>query len=183
MIELLNQEVIVTEANSIVYQILPRNHDYVTKGSTIYVKSTEPVINPSYVPIFMEESAAASVLTGMNALVTPAPYKQSQVGGIMATVSSIDKIPSNKDDLEARLGLYTISSQAVSKVSSPVLAILKLEKDPTDKRKNSGGYKWSSKSELPYQIHPTAPLEVKISTLSKSPISFILPSFAETTQD
>ena len=59
---------------------------------------------------------------------------------------------------------------------APGLVVLKLLKSDNDSQQNSGGYRWSTTSSLPFEPRAGTKVDVDITTRYVSPISMVLPT-------
>ena len=127
-------------------------------------------------PLFLSSKEMAQVFPGMPALATPSGYKRSEVGGIRAEVVSMAKIPSSLNDVTARIGVRSLAQVIIQREPAPTLAVLKLKRAPAEGSRNSGGYQWSSRGDLPFPPTPGDRLDVEITTRKVAPIELMLPA-------
>ena len=111
-----------------------------------------------------------------SALATPSGYKRSEVGGIKGTVVSMAKLPSGVEEVASRIGVKSLAQSITAREPSPTLAILSLERARSATDKNTGGYRWTSNSALPFPPTPGDRLNVEITTRRVAPISLVLPA-------
>jgi hypothetical protein len=131
---------------------------------------------PAMVPVFLTSNEMAQVFPGMKVLATPSGYKRSEVGGIRGEVVSMGKLPSGIDQITARIGVKAMAQVIVNREPSPTLAVVALQRSDNSGTLNSGGYVWSSNSELPFPPTPGDQLNVEITTRRVAPISLVLPA-------
>ena len=121
----------------------------------------------------------AQVQPGMTALATPAGYKRAEVGGIRAKVVFKARLPSGLETVTNRVGVRSLAQQIVTQEPSPTLVFLALERADEPPVANSGGYRWSSHSALPFPPTPGERLDVEITTRQVRPIELVLPSLKQ----
>ncbi len=156
--------------------IIPNEGEEVAKGTVLIELSQGEIREPLNVPIFLSSKEMAQVFPGMKVLATPSGYKRSEVGGIKGKIVSMEKLPSGKEAVTARLGVKSLAESIMAKEPSPTLAVVELDRNTKNRAKNSGGYVWSSNSELPFPPTPGARLDVEITTREVQPISLVLPA-------
>jgi hypothetical protein len=59
---------------------------------------------------------------------------------------------------------------------APTLAVLKLKHAKAKDARNTGGYEWTSRGDLPFPPTPGDRLEVEITTRKVAPIELVLPA-------
>ena len=101
---------------------------------------------------------------------------RDRYGGIKGQVASVAPVPSTVDGMEARVGVKSIASSIETSMVAPTLVILKLEKSNSQKVLNSGGYQWSTSTDLPFKPREGSKINVEITTRYVSPISLVLPA-------
>ena len=148
----------------------------VSRGQGLLKLSDKPLNDTTLVPVFLGSNEMAQVRPGMLALVTPAGYKRAEVGGIRARVVFKARLPGNLETVTARIGVPSLAQQIVAQEPSPTLLLLNLERAKGKAAANSGGYLWSSRSDLPFAPTPGERLDVEITTRRVRPIELVLPS-------
>ena len=148
----------------------------VSRGQGLLKLSDKPLNDTTLVPVFLGSNEMAQVRPGMLALVTPAGYKRAEVGGIRARVVFKARLPGNLETVTARIGVPSLAQQIVAQEPSPTLLLLNLERAKGEAAANSGGYLWSSRSDLPFAPTPGERLDVEITTRRVRPIDLVLPS-------
>ena len=174
--DVVDYELIFAEESLYLYQVIPNNSKEVTAGEIVLKVSPDLVKSPSLVPVFVDNTDKGSVTAGMSALVTPVGFNRTEYGGIKAQVASVAPIPSTVDGMEARVGVKSIARSIEARMVAPTLVILKLEKSTNQKVINSGGYQWSTSTDLPFQPREGSKINVEITTRYVSPISLVLPA-------
>ena len=162
---LVQQQLIFAPRDLYIDQVLFQNGEAVSRGQELLKHSHQPLIDPSLVPVFLGTKEMAQVRPGMKALVTPAGYKRAEVGGIRGLVVFKD-----------RIGVRSLAEQIVAQEPSPVLVHVKLQRAQGKAVPNSGGYLWSSGSDLPFAPTPGERLDVEFTTRLVRPIDLVLPS-------
>ena len=148
----------------------------VSRGQGLLMLSDKPLNDTTLVPVFLGSNEMAQVRPGMLALVTPAGYKRAEVGGIRARVVFKARLPGNLETVTASIGVPSLAQQIVAQEPSPTLLLLNLERVKGKAAANSGGYLWSSRSDLPFAPTPGERLDVEITTRRVRPIELVLPS-------
>ena len=174
--KLINNQLIFASRNVYLSNLYPNNGESIKSGDVVMQLSNEPLEQPVMVPVFLSSNEMAQVFPGMKALATPSGYKRSEVGGIRGTVISMGKLPSGLSEVEARVGVSSMAQTIIDKEPSPTLAVLALERSGSSRSLNSGGYRWSSRSNLPFPPTPGDRLSVEITTRRVAPISLVLPT-------
>ena len=113
----------------------------------------------------------------MQALATPVGFNRATYGGIRSEVATVAKIPSTYEDINARVGIRSLSEQIDQRTVAPGLVVLKLLKSDKKTQRNTGGYKWSTTSNLPFEPRAGSKVDVDITTRRVSPISMVIPTF------
>jgi hypothetical protein len=160
-------------------QVNAQNGEGVGRGQELLKLSKQSLSSASLVPVFLGSNETAQVRPGMTALATPAGYKRAEVGGIRARVVFKARLPGNLDSVTARVGVSSLAQQIVAQEPSPTLVILALERAKGSAGANSGGYRWSSRSDLPFPPVPGERLDVEITTRRVHPIDLVLPSLKQ----
>lgn len=173
---LVQQQLIFAPRDLYIDQVLFQNGEAVSRGQELLKHSHQPLIDPSLVPVFLGTKEMAQVRPGMKALVTPAGYKRAEVGGIRGLVVFKDRIPGNVETVTDLIGVRSLAEQIVAQEPSPVLAHVKLQRAQGKAVPNSGGYLWSSGSDLPFAPTPGERLDVEFTTRLVRPIDLVLPS-------
>jgi hypothetical protein len=112
----------------------------------------------------------------MAALATPAGYKRAEVGGIRGRVVFRALLPGNLDMVT---GMSSVAQQIAAREPSPTLVVLALERASAGMGANSGGYRWSSRSDLPFPPIPGERLDVEITTREVRPIELVVPALRQ----
>lgn len=173
---LINQEMIFTEHEVYLSQVIPNDGESVNQGQVVLELSNDNLDDPVLVPLFLSSREMAQVFPGMPALATPSGYKRSEVGGIRAEVVSMAKIPSGLEDVTARVGVRSLAQSILQRVQAPTLAVMALKRTAGPGSANSGGYVWSSRGDLPFPPTPGDRLDVEITTRTVPPIALVLPA-------
>ena len=174
--DVVDDELIFAEESLYLYQVIPNDSEEVTAGEIVLKVSPDLVKSPSLVPVFVDNTDKGSVSAGMSALVTPVGFNRTEYGGIKGQVASVAPVPSTVDGMEARVGVKSIASSIETSMVAPTLVILKLEKSNSQKVLNSGGYQWSTSTDLPFKPREGSKINVEITTRYVSPISLVLPA-------
>ena len=174
--DVVNDELIFADESLYLYQVIPSNSEDVTSGEIVLKVSPDLVKSPSLVPVFVDNKDKGSVTAGMSALVTPVGFNRTEYGGIKGQVASVALVPSTVDGIEARLGVKSIARSIEASMVAPTLVILKLEKSNSQEVINSGGYQWSTSTDLPFKPREGSKINVEITTRYVSPISLVLPT-------
>ena len=174
--DVVDDEMIFAEDPLYLYQVIPNSSEEVTTGEIVLKVSSDLVKSPSLVPVFVDNTDKGSVSAGMSALVTPIGFNRTEYGGIKGQVASVAPVPSTVDGMEARVGVKSIASSIETSMVAPTLVILKLEKSNSQKVINSGGYQWSTSTDLPFKPREGSKINVEITTRYVSPISLVLPA-------
>ncbi|CAE21154.1 conserved hypothetical protein [Prochlorococcus marinus str. MIT 9313] len=174
---LINQQMIFASDDVYLTQVIPNNGESVIQGQVVLQLSDDSLNSPILVPVFLGSREMAQVFPGMDALATPEGYKRSEVGGIRGRVVSMAQVPSGLEDVHARVGLKSLAQVITNREPSPTLAVLALERSGETSPLNSGGYRWSSRGDLPFPPTPGDRLSVQITTRYVAPIEMVLPSF------
>ena len=173
---LVQQQLIFAPRELYIDQVLIQNGEEVSRGQELLKHSHQPLIDPTLVPVFLSTKEMAQVRPGMKALVTPAGYKRGKVGGIRGQVMFKDRLPGNVETVADLIGVRSLAQQIVAQEPSPVLVQVKLERSQGKAVTNSGGYLWSSGSDLPFAPTPGERLDVEFTTQLVRPIDLVLPS-------
>ena len=173
--DVVDDELIFAEEPLYLYQVIPNNSEEVTSGEIVLKVSPNLVNSPSLVPVFVDNTDKGSVSAGMSALVTPVGFNRTEYGGIKGQVASIAPVPSTVDGIEARVGVESIARSIEARMVVPTLVILKLKKSNSQAVINSGGYQWSTSTDLPFKPREGSTINVEITTRYVSPISLVLP--------
>ena len=174
--DVVDDELIFAEEPLYLYQVIPNNAEEVTAGEIVLKVSPDLLESPSLVPVFVDNTDKGSVSAGMSALVTPVGFNRTEYGGIQGQVASVAPVPSTVDGMEARVGVKSIARSIEARMVAPTLVILKLEKSNSNEVINSGGYQWSTTTDLPFKPREGAKINVEITTRYVSPLSLVLPS-------
>lgn len=174
--DVVDDELIFAEEPLYLYQVIPNNAEEVTAGEIVLKVSPDLVKSPSLVPVFVDNADKSSVAAGMPALVTPVGFNRTEYGGIKGQVASVAPVPSTIDGMEARVGVKSIATSIETSMVAPTLVILKLEKSNSQGVINSGGYRWSTSTDLPFKPREGSKINVEITTRYVSPLSLVLPA-------
>lgn len=174
--DVVDGELIFAEEPLYLYQVIPNDSEEVSAGEIVLKVSPDLVKSPSLVPVFVDNTDKGSVSAGMSALVTPVGFNRTEYGGIKGEVASVAPVPSTVDGMEARVGVTSIARSIEARMVAPTLVILKLEKSNGQDVVNSGGYQWSTSTDLPFQPREGSKINVEITTRYVSPISLVLPT-------
>tara|TARA_Y100000991_G_scaffold194540_1_gene163244 strand:- start:1309 stop:2673 length:1365 start_codon:yes stop_codon:yes gene_type:complete len=174
--EVIDQQFVFAVKNIYLYQVIPSDGSDVASGEPIIKTSEKLVRSPSFIPVFVGNTDKSSVTPGMRALVTPVGFNRAEFGGIRSEVAAVAKIPSTFEDINARIGIRSLSEEINNKTVAPGLVVLKLLKSDNDSQQNSGGYRWSTTSSLPFEPRAGTKVDVDITTRYVSPISMVLPT-------
>jgi hypothetical protein len=115
----------------------------------------------------------------MAALATPAGYKRAEVGGIRGRVVFKARLPGDLDMVIARTGVTSVAKLITEREPSPTLVVVALERAQAGMGANSGGYRWTSRSDLPFAPTPGERLDVEITTREVRPIELVLPALRQ----
>lgn len=160
-------------------QVLIENGEVVSRGQELLRFGSQALGDTTLVPVFLGSNEMAQVQPGMTALATPAGYKRAEVGGIRAKVVFKARLPSGLETVTNRVGVRSLAQQIVAQEPSPTLVFLALERADGPPVANSGGYRWSSRSALPFPPTPGERLDVEITTRQVRPIELVLPSLKQ----
>lgn len=174
--DVVDDELIFAEETLYLYQVIPNDSEEVTAGAIVLKVSPDLVKSPTLVSVFVDNTDKGSVSAGMSALVTPVGFNRTEYGGIKGQVASVAPLPSTIDGMEARLGVKSIARSIEARMVAPTLVILKLEKSNSKEVINSGGYQWSTSTDLPFKPREGSKINVEITTRYVSPLSLVLPS-------
>ena len=174
--KLINEELLFATRDVYLSQVIPNNGESVTQGQVLLELSDDDLTDPVVVPLFLSSKEMAQVFPGMQALATPSGYKRSEVGGIQAEVVSMGKLPSSREDVQARVGVRSLADVIMQKEPAPTLAVLALKRAKSSTGRNTGGYLWSSRGDLPYPPTPGDRLDVEVTTRRVAPIELVLPA-------
>jgi hypothetical protein len=174
--KLINQELLFASRDVYLSQVIPNDGESVTQGQVLLELSDDDLTDPVVVPLFLSSKEMAQVFPGMRALATPSGYKRSEVGGIQAEVVSMGKLPSIREDVQARVGVRSLADLIMQKEPAPTLAVLALKRAKSSTGRNTGGYLWSSRGDLPYPPTPGDRLDVEVTTRRVAPIELVLPA-------
>ena len=157
-------------------QVIPNDGETVSKGQTVLKLSDEPLNSPVDVPVFLSSREMAEVFPGMPVLATPSGYRRSEVGGIRGRVVSMAQLPSGMEDVSARVGVRSLAEVILQREPAPTLAVIALEQDPMGNVGNRGGYRWSTRTDLPFPPSVADRLEVEVTTRQVRPIELVMPA-------
>lgn len=156
------------------------NFSIVKSGDEILSFTRKSPELPNVVPVFLDSSASQQTKVGNKVLVTPNGISRAEYGGIKGTVIEVFKLPVQGSGLVGILGSNSLASLITKSVPVPVLVQIKLEQNL--KRDCIGTesyncYIWSSNQKPPYPVRMGTVADVQITTLSRAPISFVMPFF------
>lgn len=169
-------QLIFAPHNVYLSQVIPNDGETVSKGQTVLKLSDEPLNSPIDVPVFLSSREMAEVFPGMPVLATPSGYRRSEVGGIRGRVVSMAQLPSGMDDVSARVGVRSLAEVILQREPAPTLAVIALERDPKGDVGNRGGYRWSTRTDLPFPPSVADRLEVEVTTREVRPIELVMPA-------
>ena len=176
---LVQQQLVFSPREMYLDQVNAQNNEAVSRGQELLKLSDMNLSGATLVPMFLGSNDSSKVRPGMTALATPAGYKRAEVGGIRAQVVFKARLPGNIDSVTARVGVSSLAQQIVAQEPSPTLVILALERANGPTGANSGGYRWSSRSDLPFPPTPGERLDVQITTRRVHPIDLVLPGLSQ----
>ena len=176
---LVQQQLIFAPRDGYLDQVNVQNGQAVSRGQELLKFSDQPLFGAVLVPMFLGSNETAQVRPGMSALATPAGYKRAEVGGIQARVVFKARLPGNLDTVSARVGVTSLAQRIVAQEPSPTLVVLALERAEGARGDNTGGYRWSSRSDLPFPPTPGELLDVEITTRRVHPIDLVLPGLKQ----
>lgn len=174
--KLVSREIIFSPKETYIAQIVPNDGETVNQGQPLLSLSTHKLDEPDYVPLYLSNKEMSQVFPGMEILATPSGYKRSEVGGILGTVIAVERLPSSSADIAARVGSTATAELVLKKEQTPSLAIVRFVRDSSSRTNNTGGYKWSSKSTLPFPPTIGDRLDIEVTTRYVHPIQLILPT-------
>jgi hypothetical protein len=172
----INNQLIFAPRDVHVSTIVPNDGENVQRGDVLMELSDNRLDEPAMVPVFLKSNEMAQVFPGMKVLATPSGYKRAEVGGIKGKVVSMAKLPSGLEQITARIGVKAMAQVIVNREPSPTLAVVALERSKNSATLNSGGYEWTSNSDLPFPPTPGDRLDVQITTRRVAPISLVIPA-------
>ena len=172
---LVQQQLVFASRELYLDQVVALDGEAVSRGQELLKLSDQALNDPSLVPVFLGNNEMAQVRPGMTALATPAGYKRAEVGGIRGRVVFKARLPGTLETVTSTVGLRALAQQIVAQEPSPTKVILALERAVGPGGVNSGGYQWSSRSDLPFPPTPGERLDVEITTRSVRPIELVLP--------
>ena len=174
--KMINDELLFASRDVYLSQVIPNDGESVTQGQVLLELSDDNLNDPVVVPLFLSSKEMAQVFPGMPALATPSGYKRSEVGGIQAEVVSMGKLPSTREDMEARVGARSLADVILQREPAPTLAVVALKRAKTSTGRNTGGYLWSSRGDLPFPPTPGDRLDVEVTTRRVAPVELVLPA-------
>ena len=176
---LIQQQLVFAPRQLYLDQSFTQNGEAVSRGQELLKLSEIPLSSTALVPVFLGSNEMAQVRPGMTALATPAGYKRAEVGGIRGRVVFKAGLPGTLENVTSRVGVRSLAQQIVAQEPSPTLLMLALERATGKDEANSGGYQWSSRSDLPFPPTPGERLDVEITTRRVRPIELVLPSLKQ----
>lgn len=176
LVSLVQQQLIFAPRDVYLDQLNAQPGEAVSRGKQLISFSDQPVTEATLVPVFFGSNEIAQVRPGMAALATPAGYKRAEVGGIRGRVVFRALLPGN---LAMVTGLSSVAQEIAVREPSPTLVVLALERANTGVGANSGGYRWSSRSDLPFPPIPGERLDVEITTREVRPIDLVVPALKQ----
>jgi hypothetical protein len=179
LVSLLQQQLIFAPHDVYLDQVNAQNREAVSRGQQLLRLSDRALDNATLVPVFFGSHETAQVRPGMAALATPAGYKRAEVGGIRGRVVFKARLPGDLDSVTARTGVASVAQLIMAREPSPTLVVLALERARAGMGANSGGYRWTSRSDLPFAPIPGERLDVEITTREVRPIELVLPALRQ----
>lgn len=176
---LVQQQLIFAPRELYLDQAMAQNGEEVSRGQELLKLSDQSLSGATLVPIFLGNNEMAQVRPGMTALATPAGYQRAEVGGIRGRVVFKARLPGTFETVANRVGVRSLAQQIMAEEPSPTLAMLALERAEGEGGANSGGYRWSSRSDLPFPPTPGERLDVEITTRLVRPIELVLPNLKQ----
>jgi HlyD family secretion protein len=141
-------------------------------GTIAAQKSTDKLVNVTFLPV----NEGKNIKPGMKLQITPSTVKREEFGGIKAVVKEITSFPITQQNAASIVGNPDILPSVITQ--GPHIAVYtEMEEDSSSK----SGYKWSSSKGPEQQITPGTTTTVRITTVEKRPIEFVLPIFKEWT--
>ena len=174
--KMISDELLFATRDVYLSQVIPNDGQSVTQGQVLLQLSDNDLNEPVVVPLFLSSREMAQVFPGMQALATPSGYKRSEVGGIQAEVVSMAKLPSSREDVKGRVGVSALADVVMQGEPAPTLAVLALKRAKNSTGRNTGGYLWSSRGDLPFPPTPGDRLDVEVTTRRVAPIELVLPA-------
>lgn len=172
---LVQQQLVFAPRQLYLDQVLVPDGAAVSRGQELLKLSDQSLVGTTLVPVFLDSNAMAQVRPGMTAIATPAGYRRAEVGGIRARVVFKSRLPGTLETVTSSVGLRSLAQQIVARDPAPTKIILALERAEGTGAVNSGGYQWSSRSDLPFPPTPGERLDVEITTRRVRPIELVLP--------
>ena len=172
LVSLVQQQLIFAPHDVYLDQLNAQPGEAVSRGKQLISLSDQPVTEATLVPVFFGSNEIAQVRPGMAALATPAGYKRAEVGGIRGRVVFRALLPGNLDMVT---GMSSVAQEIAAREPSPTLVVLALDRASTGMGANTGGYRWSSRSDLPFPPIPGERLDVEITTQEVRPVELIVP--------
>lgn len=176
LVTMLQQQLIFAKRDVYLDQLNVQAGETVSRGKQLLSLSDQPLNAATLVPVFFGGNETAQVRPGMAALATPAGYKRAEVGGIRGRVVFRALLPGN---LDLVTGTPAVAQEIASREPSPTLVVLALERTTAGMGANTGGYRWSSRSDLPFPPIPGERLDVEITTRKVRPIELIFPAIKQ----
>lgn len=165
----------------IVDLVIPQAGQASLQDNILHVAREKPTRLPNRIPGYLSQSDAEQVAHGMAVLVTPVGMDRAQFGGIVGKVADVSPLPSNVDQIAERTGSQAVAQEVTSLIPDPVRVDLVLERDPTDREPNHGGFRWSSPGTPPFGLSPGNQLNLQITAQRVRPISLLIPSLLRLT--
>ena len=176
--ETISKTMIFARQDLYIVDVVPSPDDYVKSGESIFLLASEAITAPDLVPIFLTNKDASQVFSGMKGIATPEGYQSAQVGGIELNVISVQNLASGVDEIVHKIGDQAEANYIVGKYQTPITGVVKLIKPVNKKylKPNSGGYQWTSQSELPFPPKIGDRLTIRITTRKVTPLTLAVPA-------
>ncbi|ABM78316.1 Hypothetical protein P9303_15721 [Prochlorococcus marinus str. MIT 9303] len=176
--ETISKTMIFARQDLYIVDVVPSSDDYVKSGESIFLLASEAITAPDLVPIFLTNKDASQVFSGMKGIATPEGYQSAQVGGIELNVISVQNLASGVDEIVHKIGDQAEANYIVGKYQTPITGVVKLIKPVNKKylKPNSGGYQWTSQSELPFPPKIGDRLTIRITTRKVTPLTLAVPA-------
>ena len=161
-----------------IVDVVPSPDDYVKTGESIFLLASESISAPELVPMFLTNKDASQVFTGMKGLATPEGFQSAQVGGIELKVVSIQNLASGASEIVHKIGDQAEANYLVQLYKTPIAGVVRLKKPLKEKdlKLNSGGYQWSSQSDLPFPPKIGDRINIRITTRRVTPLTLAIPA-------
>ena len=96
----------------------------------------------------------------------------------MLNVMSIQNLASGVDEIVHKIGDQAEANYIVGRYKTPITGVVKLIKPVNNQylKPNSGGYQWTSQSELPFPPKIGDRLTIRITTRKVTPLTLAVPA-------